>query len=341
MKTAERSILQMSDESCICGSKTVVTRVFLMLALLSVFLHIGCGSTVSGKKPSVSAEQTPQPALKHLLPDSDLIDGWRMTNVPIFYDEDNLFEYINGRAEEYRAYDFYMLVSGQYSLSDSEDEPVTVDIYDMGADANAFGIYSVQRYPEAEYVVMGGQGFFTEASLEFWKGRYFVKITTVALSEALRDVMTRFGQNISSKIRGESKPPAILSYLPEKGYVKNSAVFALRDIMGQSFLKNGVVAEYVIDGTTSRLFLTQYPSSEEALEALNRYSRFLKESGGEIEALSGIGEKAFAAEVSFYGRVVAFHQGSFVGGILDAPEGASTTDLLGDVLSNLKDTSGA
>jgi hypothetical protein len=224
----------------------------------------------------------------------------------------------------------------------------------MGADANAFGIYSVQRYPEADYVEIGGQGFFTQASLEFWKGRYFIKISTAASLEALtveraaspltveraasplRNVMTRFAQHISSKIKGESKQPDILSYLPEKGYVDNSAVFALRDIMGQSFLKNGVVAEYIIAGETGRLFLTQHPSPEEALAAFNSYSKFLKESGGEIQALSGIDEEAFATEVSFYGRVVAFHQGHFMGGILNAPEGPGTTDLLDNVLSNLK-----
>jgi hypothetical protein len=349
-----RNTLYMFNESSICKLRTVIMRVFLLATLLSASLHMGCGLTISGEKSSVSveekpqalvvdeqkrAEDTPQSALKSLLPDNDLIEGWQMTDAPVFYDEDNLFEYIDGKAEEYRSYDFYMLISAQYSVSGSEDEIVTVDIYDMGAEANAFGIYSVQRYPEADYVEIGGQGFFTEASLEFWKGRYFMKLSTAAPSEALRDVMTQFGQHISSKIEGESKPPVILSYLPEKGYVSNSAVYALRDIMGQSFLKNGIVAEYTIDGTTSRLFLTQYASSEEALEAFNSYSKFLKESGGEIEALSGIGEGALAAEVSFYGRVAAFHQGVFMGGILGASEGSGTTDLLGDVLSNLKSVS--
>jgi len=351
----------MSDRSYICKARVIAVRVFLVVALLSASLHIGCGLTIVGKESLVSAERapqvvveeyaqeraedTPQAVLEALLPDNDLIDGWQMTDAPMFYNEDNLFEYIDGKAEEFRAYDFYMLVSAQYSLRGSEDESVTVDIYDMGADANAFGIYSTQRYPEADYVEVGGQGFFTEASLEFWKGRYFVKISTVGSLEALdveraasplRDVMTRFGQHISSKIEGEAKQPDILSYLPEKGYVANSAVFALRDIMGQSFLKNGVVAEYIIDGTTSRLFLTQYPSPEEALEAFNSYSKFLKDSGGEIEDIPDIGEKAFATEVSFYGRVVAFHKGSFVGGILNAPEGPGTTDLLDNVLSNLE-----
>ena len=365
----------MSDKLCTYKARAIVAGASLLIVLLSVSLQAGCGVTFSMEKPSVSAEQTPQvvieeippvkveptprSVLEALLPHNDLVKGWRMTDVPVFYDEDNLFEYIDGRAEEYRAYDFYMLVSVQYNFRDSEDESVTVDIYDMSTDTNAFGIYSVQRYPEADYVEIGGQGFFTEASLEFWKARYFVKISTPTSLEdltvveraasPLRDVITRFGQNISSKIKGESSPPAILGYLPEKGYVDNSAVFALRDIMGQSFLRNGVVAEYIIDEcrvadseekegirTTSRLFLTQYPSPEEALAAFNNYSKFLRESGGEIEVLSGTGEGAFATEVSFYGRVVAFHQGIFVGGILDVPEGSSTMDLLNDVLPNLR-----
>jgi hypothetical protein len=332
-------------------------RVFLIANILLASLQIGCGLTVISERPPVSfggasqsatehkrdaSEDTPIVALIRLLPDSDLIGGWRMLGTPALYDEDNLFEYIDGKAEEYRSYDFYMLVSAQYvhtrqpEIDRSEDESVTVDIYDMTADTNAFGIYSTQRYPEADYVEIGSQGFLTQASLEFWKGRYFIKISTVTPTVALKDIMIQLGQHISSKISGDSKPPAILSYLPEKGYVDNSAVFAFRDILGQSFLRNGIIAEYIIDETPSRLFLAQYPSSEEALEAFSSFSKFLGDSGGEIETLSDTGEKAFVTDVSFYGRVVVFFQGVFVGGILNAPDGSSTMDLLQDLISNLR-----
>ncbi len=311
-----------------------VTTALVGMLLVMAFLHSGCGS-MTGKKALTN--ETPQPSLEALLPDDAIIDGWRMMGAPVFYDADNLFEYIDGKAEEFIAYDFHRLVSAQYSPEGSEDGIVTIDIYDMGADANAFGIYSYQRYPEADYVEIGGQGFFTEASLEFWKGRYFVKMLTAESSDSTKIVMTQFGQRILSKIKGDVKLPAILSYLPEKGYVVNSAVFALRDIMGQSFLKNGVEADYIVDGSESRLLLARYTSSEEALEAFNRYSEFFQESGGRIEPLSNTGERAFATEVSFYGRVIAFYHGNFVGGILGAPENPETGKLLDDVLAKLGD----
>lgn len=326
----------MLGRSCIYITGTTAVRVFLMVFLPVFTIYTGCGSPVGDERPPGNSQQTARAVLEHLLPDNDLMDGWKMLGTPVFYDEDNLFEYINGGAEEYRAYDFCLLVSAQYSLNHSEDESITVDIYDMGADANAFGIYSVQRYPEADYMEIGGQGFFTQASLEFWKSRYFVKISTVGSSEAQRDVMTRLGQNISTKIKGASRPPDILSYLPKKGYVDKSAVFALRDVMGQSFLKNGVVAEYIVNKTRVTLFLTQYPSPEEAMAAFNRYGDFLKGEGGKFETLSGIGEGSFVTEVSFYGRVVAFRQGEFVGGIVNIPGGSAARYLLADVLTNLK-----
>jgi hypothetical protein len=309
-----------------------LTKALMGTLLLMAFLHTGCGS-MTGKKALTN--ETPQSSLVALLPGDALIDGWRMIGAPVFYSADNLFEYIDGKAEEFIAYDFHRLASAQYSPDGSEDGTVTIDIYDMGADASAFGIYSYQRYPEADYVEIGGQGFFTEASLEFWRGRYFVKMLAAESSDVIKDVMARFGQHVSSNIKGDVKLPVILSYLPKKGYVVNSAVFALKDIMGQSFLKNGVEADYIIDGSVSRLFLAQYTSSEEALEAFNSYSKFLRESGGKIEPLSNTGERAFATEVSFYGRVIAFHQGDFVGGILGAPEGPETEKLLDDVLSKL------
>ena len=309
-----------------------VTTALAGTLLLMVLLHTGCG-LMTGKK--LQTDETSEPSLETLLPGDATIDGWRRIGAPVFYSADNLFEHIDGKAEEFIAYDFHKLVSAQYGPEDSDDGTVTIDIYDMGADANAFGIYSYQRYPEADYVEIGGQGFFTEASLEFWKGRYFVKMLTAESSDVVKDAMTRFGQHVSSNIKGDVKLPAILSYLPGKGYVVNSAVFALKDIMGQSFLKNGVEAEYIIDGSVSRLLLAQYTSSEEALEAFNSYSKFFQESGGRIEPLSNTGEGAFATEVSFYGRVIAFHQGKFVGGILGAPESPETVKMLDDVLSKL------
>ena len=73
-----------------------------------------------------------------------------MAEGPRIYDSETLFEYLNGGAPLYLDFGFQSMVHARYQLGDDSLSSVTIDVYDMGSDLGAFGLYRSARPPEAE-----------------------------------------------------------------------------------------------------------------------------------------------------------------------------------------------
>ena len=84
----------------------------------------------------IGAEKYDSPSLQSLLPQ---LNNWAMSEEPSNYFPENLFEFINGAAEIYLAYDFKELTVTQYSQKGSMAS-MAVEIYEMSNENNAFGI---------------------------------------------------------------------------------------------------------------------------------------------------------------------------------------------------------
>ena len=151
----------------------------LWLALLiNIALGAGCGAhglLAAGPQQSGSPSPTVPPAtqesLLKLLPDRAKFAA--TTSTRRFYAAD-LYEYIDGEAAGYHAYDFVALLNQAYKVQDAD---VTVDIYDMGAPTNAFGVYAAECSPENHFVEIGAEGYLGDSALNFWQGRYYVKLS--------------------------------------------------------------------------------------------------------------------------------------------------------------------
>ncbi|MCK4427516.1 MAG: hypothetical protein KAW16_03420, partial [candidate division Zixibacteria bacterium] len=78
-------------------------------------------------------------------------DGWVTTGQPEVYDRNNLFDYMDGGAELYLAYDFQALVMQRY-LSDSKypvkKNSITIEIYQMNSSPDAYGLFSFDQVGE-------------------------------------------------------------------------------------------------------------------------------------------------------------------------------------------------
>ena len=78
---------------------------------------------------------------------------------------ETLYEKINGRAEQYTAYD--VVGMDFIALASEEGQFIDVFVYDMGGVANAFGIYAIERPENAEMQSLGDQGYRAESSFFF------------------------------------------------------------------------------------------------------------------------------------------------------------------------------
>src|SRR4030065_1838222 len=83
-------------------------------------------------------QDTTQTSLRSLVPE---LKGWSLTEPPATFLPGTLFEYIDGAAENYLSYGFRELIVGNYKKGKSTAS-LTVEVYDMGDDLRAYGVYS-------------------------------------------------------------------------------------------------------------------------------------------------------------------------------------------------------
>jgi hypothetical protein len=134
--------------------------------------------------------------LAALLPDAKAFAG-KPSGAAAYYSAD-LYQYIDGGAEDYQRRGFVALIHREYRTASAE---ITVDIYDMGRAANALAMSQVERSPECRPVAIGAGGYAAERMLNFTQGAYFVKLkafsetggTAAALEKAARSIARKMG----------------------------------------------------------------------------------------------------------------------------------------------------
>ena len=254
--------------------------------------------------------------------------GWNAVEEDIIYDRETLYEYINGGAEMYRAYDFRQVFVRRYQ--GPGDDEITVDVYDMSSSADAFGIFSLDRTdPEAGIGQGSGYGL---GMLRFWKGRYFVSIFAVGDEEKAEPVILEIGRMIADAIQETGTLPMLLDRLPETGLKKDRTSYfhsdislsnrffvASENILNLDNATNGAFAEYTIsDDDVGYLLLIEYPDSTKTDAA---YTSFLESYMPEA------GESG-AAEMEDGAWTVAKVDGRTVAIVFEAPDQAWALALL-------------
>lgn len=116
----------------------------------------------------------PAPVNLGLFPPSILNDGWTVDGRVESYDPDNLYEKINGAAEQYLSFGFQKL---HYVTVGQGENFVTIEIYDQGSFPNTLGIFAAQR-DESRSVITKDNLFYypTPIGAVGGLGRYYFKI---------------------------------------------------------------------------------------------------------------------------------------------------------------------
>lgn len=194
------------------------------------------------------------------------IEGWSESEERQSYFPESLFEYINGAAESYLSYDFEELLVVQLE-KEGAAASLTLEIYDMGDPANAFGIFSAERYPEIEGVPVGDLGYLEDEALNFVAGRYYVKLLGFGLGEGASSVMTGVGGKVAGAVKDKGLLPRPLRLFPAENLVPRSEKFIKKNFMGYEFLRNGFTASYKFEGQELEAFFIQ-AENETAAEGM-------------------------------------------------------------------------
>ena len=176
----------------------------LLLLTISVLIY-SCGGNVKD--------------IYQALPDQVL--DWKAEAEDVVYDRETLYDYMNGGAEVYLAFDFQQVFVRKFKRT-GEDE-IILDIYDMGSPAEAFGVFSCDR--EDEGAGIGQDSEYGFGLLRFWKGRYFVSVIAAGDDQAAKPAIFELGKSVAGLLGPKGEKPEMLKLLPDKGLLKDRISF--------------------------------------------------------------------------------------------------------------------
>jgi len=135
-------------------------------------------------------------------PDPGLED-WRPPSRMDRFTADNLYVKIDGRAEAYLRFHVVELTFGTYRHESDGERTVDVYWYDMGAPANALGMYRSEHPPDATTVPVGRAGYQAGGAVFFCKGSSYVQVLPSRLDEADADAALKIAQRLAERIEQE------------------------------------------------------------------------------------------------------------------------------------------
>lgn len=209
--------------------------------------------------------------------------GWSPKTEDHVYTAETIFEYINGGAEVYRAYNMRHCLSRRYSTADGP--AIVLDIFDMGSSEDAYGVFT--HDPEGDAIDLGQDGRFRPGWLNFWKDRFFVSIYTEEETASAIEAVKALGKQIDALISSQGVRPQIIKLLPTNGLKSNSIRYlhhpmilnyhyyiSDENLLQISSQTDAVLASYQRDAEQALILLVLYPQPEAASGAFATFKKY-------------------------------------------------------------------
>jgi len=168
--------------------------VFLILLLLGA-----CAPSPDDLRPEAAPSASHQ-ALTGILPSAEELLPWEVSSPPRYFSAENLWEYINGAAEAYRAAGVVEMVTLEYA-AEGAASPVVVEIYQMRATAGSQSIYRKETGAAGRRINIGEEGRLGRGLLAFYQGRYYVKLIAFDTSPALEAALEKIASVLAKRIK--------------------------------------------------------------------------------------------------------------------------------------------
>lgn len=208
----------------------------------------------------------------------DRINDWEVIESDRFFDNESLYDYIDGSAEMFLSFGFSKVFNRIYSRSNQPD--ILVDIFFMNSSYDAYGVFTHSMGSlEREF---GQQSQRTEGAIIFWKNNYYVSILCHPETEESKQTILELAKIIDKWITVAGELPPVLKFLPQENLVKesiryfrhhnwiNSHIFISNDnIINIDQHTHGLLARYNNGKENAILLLVMYPDpslSESALQ---------------------------------------------------------------------------
>lgn len=215
-------------------------------------------------------------SLKDIIPDE--VNGWRQDGDIEKYDYETIFRYMNGAGEIYRMYDYRGMEVLRFIKS--EQPEIKIEMFDMGAPDDAFGVFSHMR--EGVEAGVGEGSEYRKGLLCFWQGKYFYCIITEQETEETKQVIFELAKIITDSYKPSNSKPAILNILPGENLDKNSVrYFRLQSSLNYHYFvseenilnlnKDTEAAMAKYGETYCYLLCIKYPNTGDAEKAFDNF----------------------------------------------------------------------
>jgi hypothetical protein len=271
-----------------------------------------------------------------LLPDQSTLPGWRIAEGPVSYDSVTLYEYLDGGAPLYLDFGFEGLDHVRYQLGDDNLSSVTLDVYDMGTELGAFGLFRSGRPLDAEVREWGAEGYRSDNIAAAWKGTISIRAEADDARPELISAMEQLVAAVANEVDGGTSPPPIIGALPPQGLVRWSERLVAKDLMSHVFLPGGVVATYRVaenEGTVYFTDLEDEAAVSEAMEMLRAHHQKYGEVLGDVTSISYVG---FRFSDPGLGNGTLLSSGTYVVGAHGDLSTGVQLELLDQLVQNLQ-----
>lgn len=229
------------------------------------------------------------------------IDGWQQDGEVEVFDQSNLFNHINGASEFYFSYNFQKVWVVRYKNGDAE---LTIEVYDHGDSNHAFGIYSMERPPEADVRKIGAQGYYEDAILNFVVDRYYVKMNSYREPGAGSSVLLKTANKLVPDLSEGTALPHVIELFPQENRVPNSRQFIPDTFMGLEFMGSAFRAGYENEEGEVTMFVMERENNDQIKEILRNYLNFAQMD------VPGLVEGEYVIEDPFNGNVYLYWEGN-------------------------------
>jgi uncharacterized protein DUF6599 len=253
------------------------------------------------------------------------------------YGPETLSDKIDGKAELYLPAGFKEMSCRKFSLGTGADKTfVEVFIYDMGAAANAFAVFSGQRRPGSPSIPLTANAYATSNALFFSQGRYYVEIVADRASKTLAGSLEAYATALLAKIpaEGGQANPALL--FPKEGLTQDSVRLLSTDVFSMEGLNNVLTAEYHLKSGNATAFIARRDAPDQAQAEARRYLDFLAANGyRKVPTPAAAGDlSVLALDNSFE---VVLVQGRIMAGVHDATSVDAALELAAQLRPALKE----
>lgn len=267
------------------------------------------------------------------------------------YNNDNLYEKIDGKAPMYQEAGFVKLTAQRFAAKNNSELGFELYIYDMNNAKNSFSVYSRQKRADVtDLNDLGASAFGYVAGNEICLslGKNYIEMIGSAESNELVDGMKGIAKDLSAKFKPtDNDKIAELGYFPPacgeqgrtEGTVAGSWKLQIDNAFGFDGLTNAYSAQYKSGDKAITIFFSRRKNADEAKEVAKNYYDFLITNGAKaITVDSEILKSTGASVVDFYGSFeIVFPAGIFVGGIHEANDKQAAEKAAEVLIGRLKE----